>query len=250
MKKIHLLFVLAAILFLASCSAKLTSSMQKTYAPLDYEQEVRIFELNETAPANAEKLGTIKVGDSGFSTNCDYNFVLEKATLEARKSGGNAIKITEHKTPDIWSTCHRITADVLKVGNIEDYAVEPEAIDSALIDADYALVNVYRTGGQGALVNFDLHLGDSVICRVKSNSAQSVKVYQEGLNTLWAKTESKTEIPVNIEFGRVYYVECAIRMGIMVGRPSIRIVDTNVGKPIFTGIQEKKNKKKNKKADK
>ena len=246
MKNLNFLLISVAIVFLASCSAKLTSSMQQTYAPLDYKQDVRVFDLNEPAPANAEKLGTIKVGDSGFSTNCDYDVVLDKAKTEARRVGGNALKITKHKTPDFMSTCHRIIAEVLKVNNIEDYTVEPEAIDSALIGADYAVINVYRAGGQGVLINYDLHLGDSVICRVKSNSSQSIKVYQSGLNTLWAKTESKTEIPINVEFGKVYYVQCGVKMGVMVGRPSIKMVDASIGKAAFAAIQAKQDKKKNK----
>jgi len=94
--------------------------MQKTYAPLDYKEEVRVFGIEEEIPFNAEKLGTIKVGDSGFSVNCNYATVLDKAKTESRKVGGNVLKITKHKRPDLWSSCHRITADVYKVNRIEN----------------------------------------------------------------------------------------------------------------------------------
>jgi len=243
--KINFYLIIGSILFLTSCSAKLTSSMQRTYAPLDYKEEVRVFELGEEVPPNAEKLGTIKVGDSGFSTNCDYAVVIEKAKTESRKVGGNALKITTHKTPDVWSTCHRITAEVLKVDGIENFmAVAATAdVDSALIGADYAIINVYRSSGQGALVNYDLHLGDSVICRVTSNFCESIKIYKDGLNSLWAKTETKSEIPINVEFGKMYYVRCGIKMGAFVGRPSLEMVDNKIGKTEFNAIQQKKNKK-------
>ena len=105
---------------MTSCSAKLTSSMQKTYAPLDYKEDVRVFVIGERIPSNAEKLGTIKVGDSGFSVNCSYATVLDKAKIESRKVGGNVLKITKHKRPDWWSSCHRITADVYKIDRIEN----------------------------------------------------------------------------------------------------------------------------------
>ena len=243
--RINVFFIIGSILFLTSCSAKLTSSMQRTYAPLDYQEEVRVFELGEETPPNAEKLGTIKVGDSGFSTNCDYAVVIDKAKTESRKVGGNALKITEHKTPDIWSSCHRITAEVLRVDDMENYtaAAETADIDSALIDADYAIINVYRTGGQGALISYNLYLGDSIICRVTNNFCESIKIHKGGLNSLWAKTETKSEIPINVEFGKMYYVRCGIKMGAFVGRPSLEMVDKKTGKIEFNAIQQKKNKK-------
>jgi hypothetical protein len=241
--KINVFLIIGSILF-TSCAAKLTSSMQKTYAPLDYKEEVRVFEINEQTPPNAEKLGTIKIGDSGFSTNCGYATVLDKAKTESRKVGGNVLKITKHTLPDIWSTCHRITADVLKVEGIENYlsVTETADIDNVLIDADYAIINVYRASGQGALVNYDLYLGDSIICRVTSNFCKSIKIYKDGLNSLWARTETKSEIPINIEFGKIYYVRCGIKMGAFVGRPSIEMLNIKTGKTEFNAIQQKKNK--------
>lgn len=244
--KINVLFFIGSFLFLASCSPKLSSSIQRTYAPLDYKQEVRVFDMEEEVPANAEKLGTVKVGDTGFSTNCNYSVVIEKAKAETRKAGGNALKITEHSLPDLWSSCHRITADVLKIENIENYTTEAKTaeIDSALIGADYAIINVYRMSGAGMLVGYDLHLGDSTICRVSNNSYHSIKVNKKGRNSLWAKTEVKSEIPIDIEFGKVYYVRCGVSVGAFVGRPKIAIVDNATGKREYNLLQQKKKTKK------
>ena len=118
--KISVFLIIGSVLFLTSGSAKLTSSMQKTYAPLDYKEEVRVFEIGEEILSNAEKLGTIKVGDSGFSIHCNYATVFDKAKTEARKVGGNVLKINKHKKPDLWSSCHRITAEVFKTDKIEN----------------------------------------------------------------------------------------------------------------------------------
>jgi len=244
--KNKLLLITGIILFLTSCSPKLTSTMLKTYPPLQYQEEVRVFEINEPAPSNAEKLGTIKVGDSGFSVNCNYTTVLNMTKMEARKVGGNAVKITQHKLPDFVSSCHRITADVLRIDINKFYAEIREPVDSAMIGANYAIINVYRPSGTGFLVSYDLHLGDSVICRVKDNFCQSVKIYQDGYNTLWARTEAKEEIPIKVEFGKIYYVRCGINMGAFVGRPSIELVDTRIGKTEFTAMEDKKVKKNNK----
>ncbi|MDR0575152.1 MAG: DUF2846 domain-containing protein, partial [Tannerella sp.] len=136
---------------------------------------------------------------------------------------GSALKITKHSLPDIWSSCHRITADVLKIEDIENYlaGTETTEIDSALIGADYAIINVYRMSGQGALINYDLHLGDSTICRVTNNFCKSIKINKDGLNSLWAKTETKSEVPINIESGNVYYIRCSVSMGAFAGRPKV-----------------------------
>lgn len=241
--KLNALLIIGSAFLLTSCTPKLTSSMQKTYAPLDYKQEVRVFEIDEQTPTNSEKLGTIKVGDSGFSTDCGYDVVLEKAKTETRKVGGNALKITKHSLPDLWSSCHRITADVMKVENIEDYATTEE-VDSTLIGADYAILHVYRPSGQGTLISYDLHLSDSTICRVKNNFCESVKINKEGLNSLWAKTESKSEIPIKIEFGKAYYIRCSLSMGAFVGRPKLEMVDNATGKREYNIIRQKKNAKK------
>jgi hypothetical protein len=219
--------------------------MQKTYAPLDYKEEVRVFEIYEQTPPNAEKLGTIKVGDSGFSIDCDYAIALDKAKTESRKVGGNALKITEHIFPDTWSSCHRITADVLRVDGIENYVVDTGMVDvdSILIGADYAIINVYRPNGQGALVSYDLYLGNSIICRVKNNYCESIKIYNNGLNSLWAKTEAKSEIPINVEFGKTYYVRCSVSMGAFVGHPKLEMIENKTGKAEFDVVQQKKNNK-------
>ena len=112
--KTNLLSLILLCFLLKSCSPKTSSSLIKTYPALGYEETVTIIELNEKSPENAEILGEISVGDTGFSTKCNYETVLDKAQLEARRVGGNAIKITKHKKPDLWSSCHRIKATILK----------------------------------------------------------------------------------------------------------------------------------------
>ncbi|SHG03088.1 hypothetical protein SAMN05444274_1227 [Mariniphaga anaerophila] len=120
MKKLKLFLGITFLTIFCSCSPRISTSLSKNYPPLDYRQKVVVIDLDQPKPNNSEELGQIKVGDSGFSTKCNYETVVDKAKLEARKVGGNAIKITKHKTPDLWSTCHRITAIILKVEDIEN----------------------------------------------------------------------------------------------------------------------------------
>jgi len=115
MKKLFRGSLFFLVLILSSCGASMTSSIIKSYPTLDYNQEVIVLGLNEDIPSGAEHLGTIKVGDSGFSTHCNYDLVIDNASLEARRVGGNAIKIVKHKKPDLWSSCHRITVEILRL---------------------------------------------------------------------------------------------------------------------------------------
>jgi len=111
-------FILVGLLIIVtSCSPKISTSISKNYSALDYREDVVVFGLKDAVPENAELLGTVKIGDSGFSTDCSFETVIEKAKIEARKIGGNAIKITKHNSPDLLSSCHRITANILRINN-------------------------------------------------------------------------------------------------------------------------------------
>lgn len=240
------LFLITAIWLLQACgpSVKTKASTTQNLSSLDYRQEVYVYTSDEAIPGNIVKdIGSVKVGDGGFSSNCDYETVIAAAKEEARKNGGNVVYIEEHKTPDFWSTCHRIKAKILLV-NIDSLVVANTGYKSSIEGEDYALLYVYRPGGAGALINYDLRLGDSVICKVKSNSAEVIKITKKGMNTLWAKTETKVEIPITIEFGKEYYISCGLKMGVMVGRPVIKIVTQATGQKEFNAIINKKTKKK------
>lgn len=110
-------FLLYAVLFLllSGCSPKISTVLTKEYPTLSYTEKVTVLGLEENQPENSEILGEVKVRDTGFSTKCNYEVALDKAKLEARNIGGNAIKITRHKKPDLWSTCHRLDALILRI---------------------------------------------------------------------------------------------------------------------------------------
>lgn len=115
MKKVNFLFLLIISLFLISCNATISSKITKSYPTTDYEVEMRLFDLDEIIPYEYEIIGTAKAGDSGFSFNCSYDYVIDKLIAEARKAGGNAIKIVKHSRPDFWSSCHRVQVEIVIV---------------------------------------------------------------------------------------------------------------------------------------
>lgn len=231
MKKSHGSLMIAFILSLVACNPKIATTMSKSYPPLDYREEVVVIGPDGMEPEFFELLGEVKVGDSGFTTNCSFETVLEEAKLAARKAGGNVIKITEHKLPSpLVSSCHRITARILRVENMLSGKSDEEEYIPGI---EYAVLNVYRYSGPGAVIGYDLHLGDTVLCRVINNFKTTLHITRDGMNTLWAKTESKAEIPVDFEFGRVYYLRCSITIGALLGRPKLELVDAKTGKMEF-----------------
>jgi len=237
MKKLYGCLMLMIVIALSSCSPRISTSLIKSYPALDYQQEVIVMGIQQQVPDDSEVIGQVKIGDSGMSTNCGYDMVIDKAKLEARKAGGNAIKIIKHTPPNMGSTCHRITAQILKVKDIESLIIKEE--EEIIENVDYAILNVYRYSGSGALVNYDLHLGDSVICRIKNNYKATLHLEKDGLNTLWAQTEAKAEVPIELQHGRQYYLRCAVTMGAFVGHPQLELVDRKTGKVEFESLKAK-----------
>lgn len=243
MKTLLTLLLSITILSLISCAPKVRTSLAQTanYSALPFNEEVYVFEKEDSLPPIIQELGEIKISDSGFTTQCSYEQVLERAKIEARKAGGNTLVITEHKLPGFASSCHRIVARLLKTEIDSAFIKNRNA--STIEGADYALLYVYRYGGTGALISYDLHLGDSTICRVKTNSADTIRITQEGKTTLWASTEAREELPIEIKKRNEYYIRCGLSLGVLVGRPSIEQVGREYGKQEFDAIILKKKKK-------
>lgn len=121
MKK-TLLFTLFVIAY--SCSPKIKSSILSKQQLLKPDTIVLIVQQSDDFENDGIEIGTIKAGDNGFSMNCSYEEVLIELKHQARQSGANVIKITSHKSPDLWSTCTRIKATLYKVPDIRKHENE------------------------------------------------------------------------------------------------------------------------------
>jgi hypothetical protein len=115
--KLQTISVLAAALLLAGCTPKIVPQISKSATPLSSTAEVSVIEIDAPQPANAEVLGTVRIGDNGFTSAKagSYENVISLAKEEARRAGGNAIKITSHDSPDAQSSGHRSKTTILKV---------------------------------------------------------------------------------------------------------------------------------------
>jgi hypothetical protein len=107
---------------LQSCSPQITKTLVKTYPSLSDTTDIQVLKLGEEITFQYEELGTVRVGDNGFGGNCEYDDQIVRAKNEARKIGGNVIKIVEHIPPHsqmmamryVYYPCHEILVLVLK----------------------------------------------------------------------------------------------------------------------------------------
>ena len=234
--------IISSIL-LWSCGPTKKVQTVANQTPLSYDEMVHILSLEEPYPEKYKSLGTIKIGDSGFTTDCGYEKVIEMAEMEARKIGANVVKITEHKQPNIWtSTCHRITAQLLKVDEQGNTTLSAKNVDEdeEIPGADYAILYIYRPSGADMAINYDVKLNDSTIFRAANKSKKIVKIRKEGVQLLSAATETTESLELDIKFGHIYYIKTYLTMGVMVGRPVIEHLYNDFGEREFSNIRWRK----------
>ena len=116
----QLIFILLSTI-LVSCGASIKSNFQTQNKALTIDDKVAFLDVHHKVPETAKKLGDGKFGDTGFSTDCDFNSNLIQARKIARKNGANIVKVVEKKTPDLWSTCYRLRVEYyFYEGNVSD----------------------------------------------------------------------------------------------------------------------------------
>ncbi|MEC5395310.1 hypothetical protein [Bergeyella sp. RCAD1439] len=110
----NIFFNLSVALILASCASTVKTDISNKETALTINDKVAFLDLNHKVPETAKRIGNAKFGDSGFSTDCNFNSNLIRARQIARENGANIVKVTEAKNPNFWSTCHRIEVDFYK----------------------------------------------------------------------------------------------------------------------------------------
>ena len=119
----YFIFLVMASFAIISCSPK--ASLQKfpnaNFDPYDEDLGFAVLAKTDTVEKSAVKVGLITAGDGGMTVGCDYASMITLITDEAVANGANLVKIMEHKTPDYWSTCHRIKAFAYRVDDISKY---------------------------------------------------------------------------------------------------------------------------------
>lgn len=122
---IRLILALFLFCFLQACSPLITRTIVKAYPPLNETEEVQVIALGDESAYQYEELGTVRVGDNGFGGKCKYDDQILHAKREAKKMGGNIIKVVEHIPPHskmiglgyAYFPCHEILVLVLRHKN-------------------------------------------------------------------------------------------------------------------------------------
>ncbi|WP_313580936.1 hypothetical protein [Chishuiella sp.] len=103
------LIIYSLIIFsLFSCAASIKSNFTDIRSSISKNDGFAFLSEKHEVPFGATKVGSSKIKDSGFSTDCSYNSNLEKARKIARDNGANIVKVVKSKGADLWSTCTRM----------------------------------------------------------------------------------------------------------------------------------------------
>lgn len=191
-------------------------------------------------------VGRVKIGDD-LRVNCGYEKTIAQATEFAETKGANVMKITELRHPGLASSCYRVDGELYYTNDIQKYiskrTAKADSIIASLIPdtASYALLYFYRLRNfNGMAVEYVLHVEDSMVYKMQNGNYAVVKVQNKGETTIWARTEKKTKLELNIEHGKVYFVNCSVGMGVLMGHPKLELVETQRGLEEFEMCREER----------
>lgn len=229
------LFSILLLTLLSACALRVKTTINNLQPALSVSDSVYVLGVKAPAPANFIEVGTVSIGDKGTSTNCKWNVGIAQAKLAAKKVGGNVLKITDFKPYGHKSTCDRFTATIYKVTSEQELKkISNLAKEKKDTTWNYAKLYLFRPkNGVGQLISYDIHLNKMVIGRVKNNWKQEYIITEEGPSVLWAKTEVKKELIINVEHGKEYYVYCGIGLGVFVGQPILQQVEHIPGEAAY-----------------
>jgi hypothetical protein len=109
----------AAAVLTAGCTTRLIregySIEGKTAQPIP----VAVKRNMPLTPGEAVVLGRVRAVEPGAGTNCKEGLVIEMFVQEARMVGADLVNVVETHKPDIWSSCFRAVADLLKFNDRE-----------------------------------------------------------------------------------------------------------------------------------
>ncbi len=111
--------VTVLLLLLFGCDAQITREGYKAEDLGETSQPDCCVAIKNNININREEvevLGKIKASDTGFSTACDEEYVLDIFGEDACALGADIINIVEEEQPDyFWSTCYRAKAEFLRL---------------------------------------------------------------------------------------------------------------------------------------
>ena len=231
-------------LSLSACSTSISKKLYtKTIVPLPAGEKVIVLTKEEVLPEGVQLIGEVKIGDSGFTTDCGFMKVINDAKATAVSSGANIIKLTEVKEPTaLGSTCYRIKAKMYRFESEESkakYVLEDKEKNKSSLpeDADYAVLYFYRPGTNGPLLNYVVRdENDEIIGKLVPKSKFEYKTTVLGKRTFYIQLETKETIVLEVEKGKEYYFYTSVRAGVAFGRPVVNLVENKFGKKEYDKV--------------
>ncbi|WP_303918032.1 hypothetical protein [Draconibacterium sediminis] len=112
--KIKTLIVVLVTIVLSACSPKITTNLTNKQPALRAEEKIALLDVHHNLPEGTTKIGDLRFQDSGFSTDCSFNSLMNRARIQARENGANIVKVVEKKAPDLLSSCYRLKIELYK----------------------------------------------------------------------------------------------------------------------------------------
>jgi len=105
----------------------------------------------------------------------------------------------------------------------------PEFTPVPAVPDGKALVYVYRPPHfAGSAVSFKIHHNDKIVTTLY-NGGYYPYITNSGELELWAETESRASITLDLKPGDTKYVKGGVGVGFMVGRPKLTVVNNETG---------------------
>jgi hypothetical protein len=114
MRQITKVLFLMAVFGLVSCGPKITSNYINPQSKLSIKEKVALLDIHHKLPTNIIKVGDLRFQDTGFTSDCSFNSLMNRARIEARQNGANIVKVIEKKKPDLWSSCYRLKIELYR----------------------------------------------------------------------------------------------------------------------------------------
>jgi hypothetical protein len=103
----------------------------------------------------------------------------------------------------------------------------------------YAILYIYRAKSKKiSFASFTINVNDSAVCKIKSNERYTIKIYKFGATNLWAKSESRSDLTVNVQMGKEYYIKCKVKKGFAGEVPNLVQIEPEIGKTEFDDAEE------------
>lgn len=220
-----------SLLLAFSCSPKVTLNVKSSLPPIDYRELIYVLPLDKTIPESSTQLGNVRVDGSESGPVCDFKSVLQHLKLEARKAGGNAIKIIDYNQPGSdGNKCHELEAIILKLTNDQYQGLKTTQNHE---NNGQIAIHFYRFSGKGNSDEFEVFVNDKLGDTLKKNSKFTVMSAAHEPTLIWAKSKWKYNLNLPKKPAGKYYVRCSLKQGLISYKPVFELVENPVGKLEF-----------------